>query len=60
MEIELAKDAGGYTVAVATDEKRGYGIDSAKLDRSIEAGAMMVIPNFIDTVGICRALGLNM
>ena len=61
VEIELTGDAGGYPVAVATDERRGYGVDAGKRDRLIKAGAMMVIPNFGDAADagrICRVLGL--
>jgi len=59
VEIELTKDAGGYPVAVATDEKRGRGIDESKRDRLIKAGAMMVIPTFEDAERLCKALGIG-
>lgn len=59
VEIELTKAAGGYPVAVATDEKRGRGLDPAKRDRLIKAGAMMVIPDFEDALRLCNDLGLR-
>jgi len=62
VEIELTKGAGGYPVAVATDERRGIGIDEGKRERLVRAGAMMVIPHFgeaSDAAGICRAIGLR-
>ena len=62
VEIELTRDAGGYPIAVATDERRGKGIDEGKRERLVKAGAMMVIPTFGDAAGaerICRAIGLG-
>jgi len=46
VEMELAKDIGGYTVALATDEVRRFGINEWKRKRLIDAGANVVIPDF--------------
>ena len=46
VEIELIADIGGYSIAVATDEKRKKGIDEWKRSRLIKAGASAVIPDF--------------
>jgi len=59
VEIELTGLSGGYPVAVATDERRGAGIDEGKRERLIKAGAMMVIPNFEDPSRILKALGMG-
>ena len=48
VEIELVHNVGGYTVAVATDEKNKAGIDENKRKRLIDAGADIVIPDFSD------------
>ena len=56
VEIELTKNAGGYPVAVATDERRGFGIDTKKRERLIEAGAAAVMPNFENAEKICKLL----
>ena len=62
VEIELTRGAGGYPVAVATDERRGVGINEDKRARLIKAGAKMVIPHFgdeKDAARLCGALGLT-
>jgi len=47
VEIELAKQVGGYAVAVATNEaKRDATVDEWKRSRLIGAGADCVIPDF--------------
>lgn len=48
VEIELVHNVGGYTVAVATDEKNKAGVDENKRKRLIDAGADIVIPDFSD------------
>jgi len=52
VEIELIADIGGYSVAVATDEKRKKGIDEWKRGRLTQAGASAVIPDFTDSAKI--------
>ena len=47
VEIELIANIGGYSVAVATDEKRRKGIDEWKCNRLTQAGASAVIPDFV-------------
>ena len=62
VEIELTKSAGGYPIAVATDESQEYAIDRGKRERLIKAGAMMVIPHFggeAEAARICRAIGFR-
>ena len=46
VEIELIVNIGGYSVAVATDEKRRRGINEWKRERLCKAGASAVIPDF--------------
>jgi phosphoheptose isomerase/phosphoglycolate phosphatase-like HAD superfamily hydrolase len=46
VEIELIANIGGYSVAVATDEKRKKGIDEWKRSRLTQADASVVIPDF--------------
>lgn len=46
VEIELVHNVGGYTVAVATDEKNKCGVNQEKRKRLIRAGADAVIPDF--------------
>lgn len=46
VEIELVAKIGGYSVGVATDEKRKMGIDEWKRNRLLAAGASMIIPDF--------------
>lgn len=49
VEIELVHNVGGYTVAVATDEKNRCGVNQEKRERLLRAGADVVIPDFSDT-----------
>lgn len=49
VEIELVHNVGGYTVAVATDEKNKCGVNPEKRERLIRAGADAVIPDFQNT-----------
>jgi len=48
VEIELIANIGGYSFAVATDEKRKKGIDEWKRGRLTQAGASAVIPDFTE------------
>jgi len=49
VEIELIREAGGYAVAVATEEeKRDSSVNQWKRARLISAGADCVIPDFTD------------
>ena len=56
VEVELVKNAGGYSVAVATDEKRQKGIDEWKRERLLSAGADAVIPDFTNTNALMEFL----
>jgi len=46
VEIRETHKRGGYTVGVASDEVRRYGLSEGKRRRLIEAGADLVIPDF--------------
>jgi len=46
VEIRETQKKGGYSVGVASDEIRRYGLRIAKRQRLIEAGADLVIPDF--------------
>jgi phosphoglycolate phosphatase-like HAD superfamily hydrolase len=46
VEIRETHKKGGYTIGVATDEIRRYGLNPGKRRRLIEAGADLVIPDF--------------
>jgi len=48
VEIELVAGIGGYTVGVATDERRRKGVNQHKRARLLEAGADMIIPDFAE------------
>lgn len=56
VEIELIANIGGYSIAVATDEKRKKGIDEWKRDRLIQAGASAVIPDFTEANKIIKLI----
>ena len=46
VEIRETHKKGGYTIGVASDEVRRYGLHTGKRRRLIEAGADLVIPDF--------------
>jgi phosphoglycolate phosphatase len=48
VEIEEVKHAGGFAVGIATDEPACLVIDEWKRKRLLDAGADMIIPNFLD------------
>ena len=56
VEIELVAGVGGYTVGLATDERRREGINEHKRRRLLDAGADMIIPDFSDAQALMNAL----
>jgi phosphoglycolate phosphatase-like HAD superfamily hydrolase len=48
VEIEEVKRAGGFAVGIATDEPACLVVDEWKRKRLLDAGADMIIPNFLD------------
>jgi len=58
VEIELGKQMGARTIGVASNEAQGHGVDLAKRDRLIQAGADVLIGDFSDVEAVSRFLGL--
>ncbi len=56
VEIDLVNRFGGYTVAVATDEVRKYGVNDWKRNRLIAADAAAIIPDFSNPLAILNFL----
>ena len=52
VEIREGKKKMGITIGVASDEKKGYGLDKDKRTKLINAGADIIIPDFSD----CKSL----
>jgi bifunctional ADP-heptose synthase (sugar kinase/adenylyltransferase)/phosphoglycolate phosphatase-like HAD superfamily hydrolase len=46
VEIRETHKKGGYTIGIASDEVRRYGLNLAKRTRLIEAGADLIIPDY--------------
>ena len=46
VEIENVREAGGYAVGVASDERLRRGIDAWKRERLIAAGADLIIADY--------------
>lgn len=60
VEIENVKEAGGFAVGVATDEKNHDGrVDEWKRERLIRAGADIIIPDFSDVPALIAYLFPN-
>jgi phosphoglycolate phosphatase-like HAD superfamily hydrolase len=57
VEIENAKEVGGYAVGVASDEAAGGGrVDPWKRERLLRAGADMIVPDFAAHERLCGIL----
>lgn len=59
VEIEETKRVGGVAIGVASNEYTGQGYDEFKRQRLTEAGADILIPNFLDPTRILGMLGLT-
>ena len=58
VEIRETGRAGGYTVGVAADEVRRYGLDEGKRERLILAGADCIIHDYTQERALLAMLGL--
>ena len=58
VEIRLGKEAGARTIGLASNEKDG-GVDEAKRERLIRAGADILIGDFSETKELFEFLGLG-
>lgn len=59
VEIRETHKRGGFTIGVAGDEIRRYGLDSSKRERLIRAGADMIIPDFSQIDRLLHLLGIG-
>lgn len=58
VEIRLGREAGGFSLGVASDEGARQGINPVKRRRLIEAGADALVGDFLDLASITEWLGL--
>lgn len=58
VEIALGQEAGALTLGVATDEAYPYRIEPAKHERLVNAGADIIVPNFLDQQRLLSLIGL--
>jgi phosphoglycolate phosphatase-like HAD superfamily hydrolase len=58
VEIRETHKRGGYTVGVASDEIRRFGINREKRSRLIRAGADLIIPDYSQFGDLLKALGI--
>ncbi len=59
VEIRETHKRGGFTVGVAGDEIRRYGLDASKRARLIRAGADVIIPDYSQIEQLLPLLGLE-
>ncbi len=59
VEIRETAKRGGFTVGVASDEIKRYGLNLRKRTRLIKAGADMIIPDFSQMTYLLEILKLN-
>lgn len=56
VELRNVKAVGGIAVGVASDEKRGYGLDEEKRTRLIKAGADIIVADFEESSALAGYL----
>ncbi|MBX3176776.1 MAG: HAD family hydrolase [Candidatus Hydrogenedentes bacterium] len=56
VELRNVKAVGGIAVGVASDEKRGFGLDEEKRTRLIKAGADIIVPDFGEAQALANYL----
>jgi hypothetical protein len=59
VEIRETKRRGGFTVGVASDEVRRFGLNARKRTRLIRAGADIVVPDFSQWKTLLGLLGVR-
>ncbi len=59
VEMRECRRRGGVAVGIASDEVRRFGIDPAKRERLIRAGANLIVPDFSQLDRLLDALGLG-
>ncbi len=59
VEIRETTKSGGYTVGLATDEVRRYGLSPEKRARLIRAGADLIVPDFTQAETLLGLLGIT-
>jgi len=59
VEIRETHKRGGFTVGVAGDEIRRYGLDASKRSRLIRAGADLIVPDFSQIDRMLQLLGIG-
>jgi len=57
VEIRETRKKGGFTIGLATDELRRFGLNETKRARVIKAGADIVIPDFSEHAALLEFLG---
>jgi bifunctional ADP-heptose synthase (sugar kinase/adenylyltransferase)/phosphoglycolate phosphatase-like HAD superfamily hydrolase len=59
VEMRETRRHGGYSVGVASDEVRRFGLNPAKRARLIRAGADLVVPDFTQAAALLALLGIR-
>ena len=59
VEIRETHKRGGFTVGVAGDEIRRYGLDASKRARLIRAGADLIVPDFSQIDRLLHRIGID-
>lgn len=58
VEIRLGREAGARTIGLASNERQRCGVDPTKLDRLTQAGAELIVGDFLDAQKLLMYLGL--
>ena len=59
VEIMLGRNAGAFTIGLASDENARQGVNPVKRERLIKAGADLITGDFLDKDQLLSMLGLN-
>jgi len=56
VELRNVKAVGGIALGIASDEKKGFGLDEEKRTRLIKAGADIIVPDFTEAKALAEYL----
>ncbi len=56
VELRNVKAVGGIALGIASDEKKGFGLDEDKRTRLIKAGADIIVPDFTEAKALAEYL----
>jgi hypothetical protein len=59
VEIRETRKRGGFSIGVASDEVRRFGLNLTKRSRLIRAGASLIVPDYSQLAYLLHAMQLS-